>query len=63
MVMHGGKSFIPYNEVRNFTISQLYNSYSAIVQVDYSNKEFDKYLAGADPKDLDLTYITERLKI
>jgi hypothetical protein len=63
IVMHGGKTFISYDEIKKFTISQLYNTYSSVVQIDYCNREYDKYLAGANPKDLDLKHWTERLKI
>lgn len=65
VVMHGGKSFIPYREVKTMTLPQVMNSFNTILGIDDWDINFKKYLAGADPKkdELDLTYWVHKIKI
>ncbi len=62
-VVHGGKSFIPYYEVEKMTIFQFYNSYKAIMGIENFNMTYSQYLAGVDPKKLDLTHWIEKIKL
>lgn len=63
-VVHGGKSFIPYREIREYwTLFQLYNSYRAILDIDSFTINFEQYLAGAESKKLDMTHWGEKIRI
>lgn len=62
VAQHGGKSFVPYKEIVTWTIPQLYNTYAINMNMEVFHREFDKYCAGAELKDLDLRHWTERLK-
>lgn len=62
VVRHGGNSTIPYDEINNMTITQFMNDYVVNINRESFSREFQKYLAGCDPKQLDLTYWTEKIK-
>jgi hypothetical protein len=63
-VCHGGESFIPYREVIEMTMYQLYNSLGSIITKDAYNREYQKYIGGADPEDLDIKmHWSKKLKI
>lgn len=65
IIIHGGDSYIPYDEVGKMTIYQIHNSFKSILNKDGFFINFKKMLAGDDPKksNLDLTYWAEKLKI
>lgn len=56
IVQYGGKSFIPYKDILEFTIPQIKHGFSVISGIDAFSIEFSKYCGGADPKDLDLKH-------
>lgn len=62
-VIHGGKSFIPYETVKKMTLNQLLNSYKAILEIDSFFINFNQALAGADSKKIDLTHWANKIKI
>ena len=63
-VCHGGKSFIPYREVIEMTMYQLYNSFGSIITMDTYDREYRQYIGGADPEDLDIKiHWSQKLKI
>lgn len=56
IVQYGGKSFIPYKDILEFTIPQIKHGFSVISGIDAFSIEFSKYCGGAAPKDLDLEH-------
>jgi hypothetical protein len=64
IISHGGKSYIPYSEVLNMTVYQFYNSYKTITAIDNYNREYEKYLAGEDPRELGINnHWTQQIKL
>ena len=63
VAMNCGNSYVPPKEINKMTIFQLMSRYEAIVGTDSWHINFDKYLVGCDPKDLDLTYWVYKIKI
>jgi len=63
IVANGGKSFVPYDEIRKMTVFQIMSRYYFIMAEEGFDREFAKYLAGADFKELDLTHWINKVKI
>ncbi len=62
IVQFGGKSFINFDTIQEFTIYQLIDTYMSILSIDSFNIKFWQYHAGADPKELNLEHWTEEIK-
>ena len=62
-VVHGNKSFVPYSEVNNLTVYQLYNTYESIFKIETYQQNFKMLLAGAKSEDLDLKHWSQAIKI
>ncbi|REK76308.1 hypothetical protein [Paenibacillus paeoniae] len=62
-VMHGSRSFIPYESIKNMTLNQLLNSYKTILEIDSFFINFKQALVGADTKKIDLTHWANKIKL
>lgn len=62
-IVHGSKSFVPYSEVNNLTVYQLYNTYESIFKIETYQQNFKMLLAGAKSEDLDLKHWSQAIKI
>lgn len=62
-VIHGGKSFISYDDVSRMSIFQLYNTYEAMFKVENYYQNFKMLLAGASSENVDLKHWSQTLKI
>lgn len=62
VVQFGGKSFISYNEIEEFTIYQLMDAYVSILSIDSFNINFGQYQAGVEPNKLDLEHWVNKMK-
>lgn len=64
IVKHGGKSFITSKDIQAMTIYELHNSYNTILNLDTFDREYGKYLAGENPKNLHIQkHWTQLIKI
>ena len=63
IAMNGGNTYISPEEISKMTIFQLVSRYEFIVETDFWNINFDKYLAGEDPKKLDLIHWASKIKL
>lgn len=63
VAMNCGNSYVSSKEINQMTIFQLMSRYEAILGIDSWDIEFSKYVAGSDPKDLDLNYWVNKVKI
>lgn len=62
VVQFGGKSFVSYKEIKDFTIQQLIHAYMTILSIDNFQINFGQYQAGADPQKLDLEHWVSKIK-
>lgn len=56
IVMNGGNGYVSKEAINKMTIYQLMNRYNFIIEKDGCDRNFQQLLAGADPKNLELTY-------
>jgi hypothetical protein len=62
-VIYGGGYHIPKNEVLNMSMYELINAYESKLQIDFCDKQYKQYLAGAKVEDLDLEHWSQKLNI
>jgi hypothetical protein len=53
-IMLGSKSFIPKNIIKEFNIYEFNTVFNGVLNLDTWDRDFEKYLVGTEPKDLQI---------
>lgn len=61
IVRYGGSSIIPYDEIKNETWMQFVNDYNNNFSHEYYNGQYDLYIAGVKPNELDLEHWSKKI--